>query len=614
MLGAPAERRVDWTRLLFRLMEFELRRRPSKTAHVPAVQDLRRKQLPIQRRLAVGASDDPHERDADRVADDVVRRLNAPERVVGEDPVRTGSSSRVSRRASAGGGDGFDAPAHVEQGIQQQRGGGSPLDSGTRARFEGAMGADLSGVRIHQDAASDHLNSQVSARAFTTGQDVFFSAGTYAPNSREGQHLLAHELAHTVQQGGAVQRQPIRRLAVKNTDFAKTTSVQVFSGGATGNVAKFSDAKGAVIVKVDQAIGNEVAVADKLHGKVGKKQSGKGFGVDGPGSRVATPDEVRAIKVAALRCIDANSNPRNFLIGLDSPNPVIVADLKTGIKFADIAESAQTAKIDPDGDGVARIVNTESVAVQLLHEGPALRALAQNAPADIVMGMGDRILGMWNPENFLYDHAKKMFSFVDNTHNHGGGFLTTVDLGGGDILTNEDAFMEWSGLPRSVTLRDQNYSAIAAQMYNTVVGGVNNSHTGKGSRVLKQEFEAIFDQQKPFLLAQIEKGLAVGRKKVMTQIKKPASLVSGVQAHKQVQAMEGLLARYHFLSGLDPAAAWRLAKVQAAKYAPKSAKPSRPTSGAPQQKPVAQGRQMPALPDVPRPRLRMPALPKIPGH
>jgi guanyl-specific ribonuclease Sa len=72
-----------------------------------------------------------------------------------------------------------------------------------------AMGADFSGVKVHTDAQSDQLNKSIQAKAFTTGQDVFFRQGAYEPSSRGGQELIAHELTHVVQQnGGAVQRSP----------------------------------------------------------------------------------------------------------------------------------------------------------------------------------------------------------------------------------------------------------------------------------------------------------------------------------------------------------------------------------------------------------------------
>jgi hypothetical protein len=58
-------------------------------------------------------------------------------------------------------------------------------------------------VNIHADSEADSLNKQVGARAFTTGSDIFFRQGEYNPASSNGQELLAHELTHVVQQGGA---------------------------------------------------------------------------------------------------------------------------------------------------------------------------------------------------------------------------------------------------------------------------------------------------------------------------------------------------------------------------------------------------------------------------
>jgi hypothetical protein len=66
-----------------------------------------------------------------------------------------------------------------------------------------AMGADFSGVTIHTDSQSDQLNRSIQAKAFTTGQDIFFRQGAYQPGGRDGQELIAHELTHVVQQNGS---------------------------------------------------------------------------------------------------------------------------------------------------------------------------------------------------------------------------------------------------------------------------------------------------------------------------------------------------------------------------------------------------------------------------
>ncbi|HAG85150.1 MAG TPA: hypothetical protein DCL61_29380, partial [Cyanobacteria bacterium UBA12227] len=93
---------------------------------------------------------------------------------------------------------------------ESARGGGQSLSENIRQPMEQAMGADFSGVKVHTDGQSHQLNQSIQARAFTTGQDIFFRQGEYDPGSRGGQELLAHELTHVVQQNGnAVQRQRI---------------------------------------------------------------------------------------------------------------------------------------------------------------------------------------------------------------------------------------------------------------------------------------------------------------------------------------------------------------------------------------------------------------------
>lgn len=79
---------------------------------------------------------------------------------------------------------------------------GQPLPEELAARFSASLGADLSGVRIHTGAESASAARAVGARAYAVGQDVHFAAGQYDPASAAGQHLLAHEVAHTVQQSG----------------------------------------------------------------------------------------------------------------------------------------------------------------------------------------------------------------------------------------------------------------------------------------------------------------------------------------------------------------------------------------------------------------------------
>ncbi|MCF4969137.1 eCIS core domain-containing protein [Nostoc sp. CMAA1605] len=159
-------------------------------------------QSPVQTKLAIGAPGDKYEQEADRTAKLVVQRINAPA------IARSTSEPSIQRR---GGLEGGEASTDLESAINSARSGGQPLDAGLQAKMSTAMGADFSGVRVHTDAQSDQLNRSIQAKAFTTGQDVFFRQGEYQPGSRGGQELIAHELTHVVQQNFGASH-PIQRM------------------------------------------------------------------------------------------------------------------------------------------------------------------------------------------------------------------------------------------------------------------------------------------------------------------------------------------------------------------------------------------------------------------
>jgi hypothetical protein len=192
---------------------------------------------PIQAKLMIGAVGDKYEQEADRVASQVVKQINAPaskqstqgqsvkRQEEAEEKIQTKSSISVLQRSplltqvqlDAMPDEGLqtksilqlqdalagrEASTDVESGINRARGNGQPLDAGLQQSIGQVMGADLSGVKIHTDSQADQLNQSIQAKAFTTGQDVFFRQGEYNPGSREGQELIAHELTHVAQQGG----------------------------------------------------------------------------------------------------------------------------------------------------------------------------------------------------------------------------------------------------------------------------------------------------------------------------------------------------------------------------------------------------------------------------
>jgi hypothetical protein len=108
-------------------------------------------------------------------------------------------SSRVLFKALPGG---ARQPADPRT-VQQQLGSGTSLPDGVRARMEPAFGHDFSRVRVHADEDAGRLSSGLNAHAFTIGNHIAFAAGTYRPGTLPGDALIAHELAHVVQQEGA---------------------------------------------------------------------------------------------------------------------------------------------------------------------------------------------------------------------------------------------------------------------------------------------------------------------------------------------------------------------------------------------------------------------------
>src|SRR5215213_6339677 len=81
---------------------------------------------------------------------------------------------------------------------------GRSLDAETRSLMEPHFGHDFSKVRVHADSRAADSARSVDALAYTVGHNVVFGAGQYSPSTGEGRHMLAHELAHVVQQGDRV--------------------------------------------------------------------------------------------------------------------------------------------------------------------------------------------------------------------------------------------------------------------------------------------------------------------------------------------------------------------------------------------------------------------------
>jgi hypothetical protein len=167
---------------------------------------------PVQRAaLAVSSPQDSAEREASDAARRVAQ-MPMPVRTHGAAPgiARSAATSSLQRAAAGT----APVPADTAARIQARPSGGQPLPQPLRRYMEPRFRADFSRVRLHTDDEAARLATQLRARAFTTGEHVFFGRGQFDPGSDAGRELIAHELAHTIQQGaaprreGTVQREP----------------------------------------------------------------------------------------------------------------------------------------------------------------------------------------------------------------------------------------------------------------------------------------------------------------------------------------------------------------------------------------------------------------------
>jgi hypothetical protein len=192
--------------------------RPVTLQRSPAPRTRWRASIPAKDQMKVGAPADAYEREADTAARQVLQ---------------------------AGG--------HWRPGASV--GGSGALDSATRSFYETRFGHDFGAVRVHADRQAAESAGRLGARAYTVGRDIWFGEGQYQPSSTEGRRLLAHELAHVVQQTRSPQNARRRSVAAS---LSKTHGHVVQRElVATGDAAGFAELTNAVLaVQVEVVVGS----------------------------------------------------------------------------------------------------------------------------------------------------------------------------------------------------------------------------------------------------------------------------------------------------------------------------------------------------------------------
>lgn len=200
----------------------------------------------VQARMKMGQADDQYEQEADTIADKVVNKKNTgessfqaspdiqtkpqptpvthpevqkqeqQETEIQEKPIADSITPLIQRKEvedesiqkmedeqdiQMQKSDGDSASSNIESQLNSSKGKGSKMEASTKSQMESGFGRDFNNVNIHTDSNAVQMNENLGAQAFTNGSDVYFNEGKYNPSSKEGKHLLAHELTHTVQQG-----------------------------------------------------------------------------------------------------------------------------------------------------------------------------------------------------------------------------------------------------------------------------------------------------------------------------------------------------------------------------------------------------------------------------
>jgi hypothetical protein len=200
----------------------------------------------LQTKLSISRPDDPYEREADGVADEVMRapapllaRKCASCESTGSscascaaEPEETIQRKSASSEDTTGRSDGIRSIYTADAG--------APLSHETRALMEPRFGADLSRVRVHSDSRAAESARSVDALAYTVGRDIVFGAGQYAPQTSAGQKLLAHELTHFLQQSSAGFQPMLQRACITDPECEPTEEGELPGSNVKGSSQHFN--------------------------------------------------------------------------------------------------------------------------------------------------------------------------------------------------------------------------------------------------------------------------------------------------------------------------------------------------------------------------------------
>lgn len=415
--------------------------------------------------VPVGRLADPAEARADEMAERA--------RTVAVD-YRHGSIRRSPAGGSSAAVDGIGLRTDA---LDRASGGAQPLAAVQREHLESAYDTSLDDVRVHTGAAAGRLAAGIGASAFTRGNDIYFGAGEYRPDTDRGAHVLAHEVAHTLESsssgggGESVRRFPAMALTSPVPWKNLTASVFRPGEGVSGGVYILSskDKNGQIKKVVAKPVfsgKNGIGATESPEAAVfGDRALRQLFGINTPESRFASKGSA---EYADLLSLCAPYAPAKVAYTLGPPEVHAVPGLNEADAFV-IMGAVDGSSLGGLSEKSATDANSFDLLQRTLFDPAILEQFGKLAIADIVLGNGDRVsLGKTNLGNVMVSSANgKLDLWAIDTLAQLPKYLPSLYSRGVDYGMNKSSADDIKNGP--VAVLDEVFKAVA----DRIKGGVD---------------------------------------------------------------------------------------------------------------------------------------------
>ncbi len=295
-----------------------------------------------------------------------------------EEPVQKQEEEEVQAMSN----DTTIATPGLESNLQQSKASGSPLDGGVKTAMESSFGVDLGGVRIHTGSDSVAMNKELRAQAFTNKNDIYFNQGKFNPASKTGQHLLAHELTHTIQQGAV----PLNLLKNKPEEPNLANSAVPVADSMGNPIGQNSGTSDAATPTEPEVAGTQTTDANLNEAETGNAEAETGNGLENKKAGTAEGEK----KEEAIYPTSPENDPTFIAarqkIEKESTNQ------QTHREAAAVSQSAQDAAPSPENE---RESQAQSGQVEAMDQQEPGEFSAESFKAQLM----ERINSMQLPQN-----------------------------------------------------------------------------------------------------------------------------------------------------------------------------------------------------------------------